>query len=186
MRRRTLLIGGGAALAAAGSLWWRRADLLTEAKAEVEQSRALWPEETQADRIEVYKADRLLGLYAGGHRFLSCRIALGFAPIGHKEREGDGRTPEGLYAIDFKNERSRFHLSLRIGYPGPEDRARAAAAGVAPGGDIMIHGQPNWLYLPPDRVLPGDWTEGCIAVSNGEIERIFAAVPLGCPVSIHA
>jgi murein L,D-transpeptidase YafK len=94
--------------------------------------------------------------------------------------------PEGDYAIDYKNDKSRFHLSLHIDYPRPADRERAAELGVEPGGDILIHGQPNWLQPAADEVLSGDWTLGCVAVSNSEIERIFAAVPLGCPVAIYA
>lgn len=184
MKRRTLLLsGGGLALAGLG-LWSQRRPRQFERAASLEQSRALWLDDTQADRIEVHKAERRLSLQSGGFNFLNCGIALGFEPRGHKQREGDGRTPEGLYSIDYKNDRSAFFLSLRIAYPDAEDRARAAAAGEDPGGDIMIHGQPNWLAPGADEVLPGDWTLGCIAVSNGEMERIFAAVPLGTPVAI--
>ena len=186
MRRRSLLIGAGVLGAAGAALWSQRGRLLLQPKEDVEQSRALWPEDTVADRIEIFKAERLLSLQSGGRTFLNCRIALGFAPLGHKEREGDGRTPEGTYAIDYKNDRSRFHLSLHIDYPRVADRERAAALGVEPGGDIMIHGQPNGLKAAPDQVLSGDWTLGCVAVSNGEMERIFVAVPLGCPVAIYA
>jgi len=186
MRRRSLMLGAGALVAAGAGLWWQRRPLLFEPMANVEQSRALWPEDTVTERIVIYKRERLLSLTTGGLNFLNCQIALGFAPLGHKDREGDGRTPEGQYAIDFKNDKSRYHLSLRIDYPRPADRERAAALGVDPGGDIMIHGQPNWLAPQPDEVLAGDWTLGCVAVSNAEIERIFAAVPLGCPVDIYA
>jgi murein L,D-transpeptidase YafK len=186
MRRRNLLIGAGLSTAAGAGLWWQRRNLLFQRADDVEQSRALWPEDTVAERIEIHKSWRLLSLQASGRNVLNCRIALGFAPEGHKEREGDGRTPEGDYAIDYKNDQSRFHLSLHIDYPRPADRERAVALGVEPGGDIMIHGQPHWLKPAADEVLSGDWTLGCIAVSNGEMERIFAAVPLGCPVDIYA
>ena len=187
MRRRTLLIGGGVALAATGAgLWWQRRHLLLEPAREVGSLADDWPADARADRIELHKAERRLALLSGGETLLACPIALGFAPLGHKQQEGDGRTPEGRYAIDFKNDRSRFFLSIRIDYPNAADRARAKAAGVPPGGDIMIHGQPNWLDTGPDAVLPGDWTLGCAAVSNGAMARIFQAVPLGCAVEIFA
>lgn len=188
MRRRTLLLGGGGlALAATGAgVWWQRRKLLLEPARERVALPEPWPAAIRADRIEIRKAERRLALLAGGETLLACAIALGFEPQGHKQQEGDGRTPEGRYAIDFKNERSRYFLSIRIDYPNAEDRARAKAAGVAPGGDIMIHGQPNWLDPGPDAVLPGDWTLGCAAVSNGAMAKIFQAVPLGCAVEILA
>ncbi len=107
-------------------------------------------------------------------------IDLGFEPNGHKTESGDGRTPVGDYIIDRRNPESSFHLSLGISYPDAEDMARAQELGVDPGGDIFIHGQPNRLRARGD-----DWTWGCIAVSNDEIEDIYAMVATGTPISIY-
>lgn len=126
-----------------------------------------------------------MDLKRDGRTLRTYRIALGFAPERHKEREGDGRTPEGIYTIDARNPRSAFHLSLRVSYPDESDRARAAALGVSPGGDIYIHGLPNgWrklVTLHPRR----DWTTGCVAVSDAEIREIWTLVPTGTRVAIH-
>jgi len=110
-------------------------------------------------------------------------IDLGFAPRGPKRFEGDGKTPEGLYYIDRRNPNSKFHLSLGISYPNAQDRAYARAFGREPGGDIFIHGQPN--LLKPARG-DDDWTWGCIAVKNREIEKIYAMVENGTPILINA
>ena len=109
-------------------------------------------------------------------------VDLGFEPLGHKVQEGDGRTPEGLYWVDRKNPRSSFHLSVGINYPNEQDIAYAEAMGVDPGGDIFIHGRPNGEYHAKDP----DWTAGCIAVTNREIEEVFVSVPVGSPVTIRA
>jgi len=143
------------------------------------------PDDSQADLVEVFKAARRLELKRGDTILRTYRVALGFAPLGHKEREGDGRTPEGVYAIDGRNPASAYHLSLRVSYPDADDRARAAAQGVSPGSDIFIHGQPNGLR----RFFVGhprrDWTVGCVAVSNAEIREIWSLVPTGARVVIH-
>jgi murein L,D-transpeptidase YafK len=133
---------------------------------------ALPPMVGSVERIVIEKAARRLILLQGGKEVRTYHIALGFSPVGDKERQGDGRTPEGVYRIDRRNDRSAYHLSLGLDYPQAEDRARAKAAGVSPGGDIMIHGQPN--ALRDDMVLKGDWTAGCIAVSNAEMREIWA------------
>lgn len=185
MRRRGLLIGAGAAGLAGAGLWWQRSPLL-QALAPAASYPEAWPEDLRAERIVVRKAARQLALWVDGAVVLRSPIALGFAPEGHKQREGDGRTPEGTYPIDFKNDASRFFRSVRVGYPDAADRARAKAAGQPPGGDIMIHGQPGWMDLDPDAALPGDWTLGCIAVSNAVMARIFQATWVGCPVEILA
>ena len=125
------------------------------------------------ERIIVQKSARRLLLVQGGKTVRDYRIALGFSPDGDKDRQGDGRTPEGLFKIDRRNAQSAYHLSLGLDYPQPKDRARALAAGVDPGGDIMIHGQPN--AFPDGTILRGDWTAGCIAVSNAEMREIWAA-----------
>jgi murein L,D-transpeptidase YafK len=136
------------------------------------------------DRVLIDKSDRQLMLLSDGKVERRYRIALGGNPLGHKEREGDSRTPEGLYRIDGKNPESAFHLSLRISYPNAADQARAMAAGLDPGGDIFIHGQPNWW--PTDLPIGYDWTLGCIAVTDAEIEEIWALVPVGTVVEIRA
>lgn len=106
---------------------------------------------------------------------------LGFAPVGHKMQEGDGRTPEGTYLIDKRNPNSKFHLSVGISYPNMEDRAQAYARGKSPGGDIFIHGQPN---EDKSRKRP-DWTAGCIAVRDKDIEWIYAMVKNGTPITVY-
>jgi murein L,D-transpeptidase YafK len=125
------------------------------------------------ERIVVDKAARRMTLIQDGRIVRQYPVALGFSPDGDKSRQGDGRTPEGTFRIDRRNDRSAYHLSLGLDYPQPEDRARAQAAGHDPGGDIMIHGQPNGL--PDATVLRGDWTAGCIAVSNAAMREIWAA-----------
>ena len=138
-----------------------------------------------ADLIVVEKAARRLTLYYKGEAIHEYRIALGFAPEGDKERVGDGRTPEGRYVIDLKNDKSQFHLSLRVSYPNAADRREASALGVSPGGDIFIHGTPGvWEWVGPLHAL-SDWTLGCIAVTNKEIEEIWALVPIGTPIEIR-
>lgn len=135
------------------------------------------------DRIMIEKAARRLSLMAGGQVIKSYTVALGFAPAGHKQEEGDGRTPEGVYTISGRNAGSAFHRSLRISYPNAADAAAAAARGVSPGGNIFIHGAPNWWFLPGQP--PGDWTRGCIAVTKGEIEEIWDLVADGTPIEIN-
>lgn len=143
-------------------------------------------ESEQADRVEVFKSARRLELWRGAKLLAAYRVALGFAPAGHKEREGDGRTPEGNYLIDARNPQSRFHLSLRVSYPDAEDRARAAECGLSPGGDIYIHGRPNgwrkYFVGHPRR----DWTTGCIAVRDREMREIWSSLPTGARVVIRA
>jgi murein L,D-transpeptidase YafK len=146
---------------------------------------AMAPVEVQADLVEVFKSERRMELKRDGRMLKAYRVALGFAPRHHKEREGDGRTPEGSYTIDARNPRSAFHLSLRVSYPDAQDRARAEALGVPPGGDIYIHGLPNGLrrlWTPHPR---RDWTTGCVAVTDEEIREIWSLVPTGVRVVIH-
>lgn len=135
-----------------------------------------------ADQVVVHKDARRMFLLRQGEGLAMFPVALGFAPRGHKFREGDGRTPEGLYWIDRKNPRSAFHLSLGINYPNARDVAVAEAMGVDPGGDIFIHGDP----VKPQRRDAPDWTAGCIAVTNRQIEEIYSRVPIGTPVMIAA
>jgi len=137
-----------------------------------------------ADRIVVHKAERELLLVAEGKTLKRYRIALGGHPQGHKTQEGDRRTPEGVYRIAGRNPRSAYHLSLRISYPNEEDRTQAARRGVSPGGDIMIHGLPNGFGWIGRWHQWADWTAGCIAVTDSEIEEIWRSVPDGTPVEI--
>ena len=137
-----------------------------------------------ADFVLVDKSDRLLVLYSGGEALRAYRgIQFGDAPMGHKRFQGDERTPEGRYLIDTRNPQSSYHLSLRISYPNQADREFAAAYGQSPGGDIFIHGQPNGLAS--NRRMRGDWTDGCIALSNAEIEEVWQLVPDGTPIEIR-
>ena len=113
------------------------------------------------------------------------RVALGGQPKGPKTREGDGKTPEGRYVIDRRNAKSRFHLALHISYPNTSDVDNARKLGVPPGGDIIIHGLPNGFGWMGALHTKWDWTDGCIAVTNAEIEEIWRAVPDGTPIEIR-
>ena len=136
-----------------------------------------------ADFVLVDKSERRLWLYRDGEVIRSFGgLQYGDAPLGHKQFEGDERTPEGRYVIDYGNPDSAYHLSLHISYPNAADRAFAEAQGKSPGGLIFIHGQPNALQA--ERV-PGDWTDGCIALSNAEIEELWMLVPDGTPIEIR-
>ncbi|MFN3993826.1 MAG: murein L,D-transpeptidase family protein [Tabrizicola flagellatus] len=135
------------------------------------------------DRIVIEKAARRMQLIQDGKAVRSYAIALGFAPEGDKQRQGDGKTPEGEFTINRRNAESAFHLSVGLDYPRPADRARAAKGGYSPGGDIFIHGQPN--ALPEGFKLRGDWTAGCIALTNAEIREVWAVTPIGTRVEIR-
>jgi len=137
-----------------------------------------------ADSIVVYKRERTLTLFYRGVPVKSYFIALGLNPVGDKQRAGDGRTPEGVFHVNAHNPASKYHLALRISYPDDAHRARAAAIGADPGGDIMIHGlPPEYSEAGKDHVA-NDWTNGCVALSNAEIEELWRAVPDGTPVQI--
>ena len=141
--------------------------------------------EQKADRIVVVKSKHTMTLMAGGHALKVYKVALGRGPSGAKEYEGDNKTPEGEYVIDQKNAKSRFHLALHISYPNAVDKKRARDAGREPGGAIMIHGLESGLgWLGPIQ-HDMDWTEGCIAVSNSEIDEIWRLVPIGTPIEIR-
>src|SRR5438552_10283990 len=140
------------------------------------------PAGASADTVVIEKAARRLVLMRQGQVLKSYRVSLGGQPIGPKEREGDERTPEGPYVIDSRNPNSAFHLSLHISYPNAADSARAAKLGVAPGGAIMIHGIRNGLGWLGRFQRLRDWTRGCVAVTNPEIEEIWRAVPDGTQV----
>lgn len=135
------------------------------------------------DYILIEKSLRKMTVFQSGIALKTYEIDLGFSPIGAKSREGDGRTPEGMFKINRRNEGSKFHLSFGLDYPHQGHIKAARAQGVSAGGDIMIHGQPN--LLPNFMVMPADWTAGCIAVTNVEIEELFAAVMIGTSVEIR-
>lgn len=139
----------------------------------------------KADRVLVVKSERKLYLLRGDEVVRSFKVALGRQPRGTKERNGDGRTPEGEYYLDAANPDSRFHRSIRISYPSARDLARARANGANPGGNIMIHGVPaELLHWGADHWM-FNWTEGCIAVTNDEMEEIWHSVDLGTPIEIR-
>ncbi len=133
----------------------------------------------EVTRVIVQKEERWLHLMHHDQVLQSHRVYLGGSPNGHKEQRGDSRTPEGNYYIDRRNPRSRFHLSLGISYPNEDDIAFARQNGVDPGGDIFIHGRGPYFQR-----VNGDWTEGCIAVTDAEIEVIYAMVRDGTPITI--
>jgi murein L,D-transpeptidase YafK len=137
-----------------------------------------------ADLVYIEKKARLLTLFRKRKPIRTYRVALGFAPKGKKTSDGDGKTPEGRYTIDRRNPNSRFHRALHISYPNADDRRQAAARGVSPGGDIMIHGLMNGLGWLGKAHHARDWTLGCIALTNEEIEEVWRMVPDGTPVEI--
>ena len=143
------------------------------------------PRTAVANRVVVEKGARTLSLYSDGKLLKTYRIALGKNPVGGKEQQGDGRTPEGVYVIDFRKPDSRFHRALHVSYPNAEDRRRARERGVRPGGDIMIHGLPNGMGALGSAHRLRDWTDGCIAVTNDEIEEIWRVVPNGTRIEIR-
>ncbi len=164
MKRRTLILGGTAlvALGACSNSKFKHYN---------------GPEVTY---VVVNKQDRKMWLLHHDRVLEEYPIRLGFAPVGHKTVEGDGKTPEGTYFIDRRNPNSRFHLSIGISYPNEVDRRRAEELGQKPGGDIFIHGQKD-----PSHKDKGDWTWGCIAVRNKDIENIYAMVRDGTPILLN-
>lgn len=136
------------------------------------------------DMILIEKNLHKMTVYHKGTAVKSYKIALGFSPLGHKEQMRDGKTPEGNYHIIYKNPQSRFHKSLKISYPSAQDKRIAKQKGVSPGGDIMIHGLATpFEHLGTTHSLR-DWTLGCIAVSNEEIDELYEYTPVGTPVTI--
>jgi murein L,D-transpeptidase YafK len=143
------------------------------------------PQSVTADRLVVDKSERTLVLFWHGVPLKTYRVALGGAPNGPKARQGDERTPEGAYTVDRRLENSAFHRGLHLSYPNAEDRALARAARLHPGGDIAIHGlREGFAWVGAAHTL-FDWTDGCIAVTNDEIDELWRAVPTGTPVEIR-
>jgi murein L,D-transpeptidase YafK len=141
--------------------------------------------ESKADHVIVHKQARAMELMDAGQVIKTYKIALGGEPVGPKTRKGDHRTPEGVYVIDSRNAHSQFHRSLHISYPNTGDRERARKLGVATGGDIYIHGLPNGYGFIGAAHRARDWTDGCIAVTDQEIEQIWLHVDNGTPVEIQ-
>lgn len=135
--------------------------------------------------IKVYKSKRILEAYEDGVLVKSFSISLGRNPKGHKQFEGDNKTPEGNYFIDGKNPNSKYHKNLGISYPNNQDRKFAKAAGKSAGGDIKIHGLPNGKGEIGKAHLLSDWTAGCIALTNAEIDELYAAVKYKTPIQIY-
>jgi murein L,D-transpeptidase YafK len=142
------------------------------------------PKPYTADSLVLDKSERKLSLYQLGEKVAEYSVALGANPIGPKSRRGDGRTPEGIYYIKGRNPGSKYHLSLGISYPDSAQRVAAAKRGISPGGDIMIHGLPSRFATVGALHRQQDWTEGCIAVTNDEIEEIWRVVPDGARILI--
>jgi murein L,D-transpeptidase YafK len=142
------------------------------------------PKMYSADSIVLDKSARKLSMYDHGQLVKSYIVALGRNPVGDKIKRGDGRTPEGLYRIEGRNSGSKYHLSLRVSYPSADDRALAMRRGVSPGGDIMLHGLPKEFATVGALHREQDWTEGCVALTNEEIEEIWRAVPDGAWIHI--
>jgi murein L,D-transpeptidase YafK len=173
-RRRLALAGGALAAVLAGALLWAgRPDAPP------------LPADASADHVLVDKRARTLTLLRGGRPLKTYDVSLGGSPAGHKRQEGDERTPEGRYVLDYRNPNSAAHLSLHVSYPDSADAIRARASGVQPGGMIMVHGITNGLGWLGRLHRLMDWTDGCIAVTNGEMDEIWRAVPDGTPIEIR-
>jgi len=173
LRGRTRLLIAAALSVLGGALWahWPRDPL---------------PEGTKADRVVVRKAARTLELYRGAELLRVYKVALGRNPLGHKQQEGDSRTPEGRYVLDYRNPRSSYHKALHVSYPSAQDTADAKNRGVSPGGAIMVHGVRNGMGGVIGRLHRiFDWTDGCIAVSDKEIDEIWRVVDDGTPILIE-
>ena len=138
----------------------------------------------KADHVVVIKHERKLTLIHAGAVLKTYSVALGAVPVGAKERQGDHRTPEGLYVLDSRNDHSQFYKAIHISYPNAEDRKRAARLGVSPGGDLFIHGLPKVYGFVGAAHRLHDWTDGCIALTNTEMDEIWSLVPNGTPIEI--
>lgn len=139
----------------------------------------------KADAVLVIKSEKRLYLLNKGERFASFRATFGADPVGHKQAQGDQKTPEGHYVLDYKNRNSKFYKSIHISYPNARDRKNARRLGVDPGGDIMIHGQANGYGWASPIVQLFSWTDGCVALSNKDMDRVWDAVDPGTPIEIR-
>jgi murein L,D-transpeptidase YafK len=138
-----------------------------------------------ADRVVVYKQQRVLQLLHHDTVLRSFRVSLGLQPAGAKERAGDFRTPEGSYRLSRRNARSDFFLAVQVSYPNPVDSSRARRNGWNPGGSIMVHGLPNTLRYPVSHYVARDWTDGCIALSNSDMLEFWLLTSADLPIDIY-
>jgi murein L,D-transpeptidase YafK len=139
----------------------------------------------KADSVVVIKKDRRLYLHKDGESYASFRVTFGANPSGHKEAQGDEKTPEGDYLLDYKNPNSKFYKSIHNSYPNKQDKAKARELGLDPGGDIMVHGQTNgWGWAALVMNFFG-WTDGCIALSDKDMDLVWQAIDPGTPIEIR-
>lgn len=155
----------------------------TYAKSSTNADKAI-PANVTIDKVYVDKSERVLKLLSGDKVIKTYHIALGDSPAGHKRQQGDERTPTGNYTLDYKNENSSYHRSIHVSYPNAADKAQAKKRGVSPGGDIMIHGQRNGFGHLAALTQQRDWTDGCIAVTDDEMNEIMTVYRQGMPIEI--
>lgn len=139
----------------------------------------------KADRVVVVKSTNTLTLFKGGQALATYSIALGSNPVGPKQQAGDGRTPEGRYILDYKKSDSAFHKAIHISYPNATDMENAKNLGVSPGGAIMIHGQKNHFGWASFNTQLYNWTKGCVALTNEDMDEVWQAVDAGTPIEIN-
>ncbi len=154
-------------------------------KKEINKSEVKIPDGVKIDSVVVFKSKHAMTLLSRGKEIKTYSISLGKNPIGHKQKEGDKKTPEGSYVLDRKAENSSYHLAIHISYPNEKDKLNAEKSGFSPGGDIMIHGLPNKLQFLENYYTNTDWTDGCIAVTNDEMDEIWTLVDEGTPIAIY-
>ena len=176
--------------AAAYWTWLRYHALLPSAPSQKTTALHIDWQQVAIDEVRVYKAKRQVQVLQNGTVIKTYAMRLGFAPIGHKTTEGDGKTPEGSYTLDWRNPNSLFYKSLHISYPNANDTAQAQARGVSAGGDVMIHGSSNLPQGKPQQALYDylpreDWTHGCVAVSNQDMDELWAHVKNGTKIVIY-
>ena len=190
LRRLTVLVLLAAILAAAYWAWQRYHVLLPSVPSQKTTAVKINWQQVVIDEVRVYKAQRQVQVLQKGVVIKTYAMRLGFAPIGHKTTEGDGKTPEGSYTLDWRNPNSLFYKSLHISYPNANDTAQAQARGVSAGGDVMIHGSSNLPQGKPQQALYDylpreDWTHGCVAVSNQDMDELWANVKNGTKIGIY-
>jgi len=151
----------------------------------VKEEKPLPVEITKIDSVEVFKSKREMVIFSNGNKLKTYNISLGTEPEGPKQFEGDKKTPEGKYIFDRKNTATGYHLSIHISYPNEQDKIKAASFGKAPGSDIMLHGIPNNADLIESYYENNDWTHGCIAVNNNDMDELWRVIDVGTPVIIY-
>ena len=177
-------------LIAAAWAWQRYQSLWPSSAASKTVPQSVNWQQVRIDEVRVYKGQRQVRVLQNGQVIKTYAMRLGFTPLGHKTTEGDGKTPEGRYTIDWRNPNSLFYKSLHISYPNAADQAQAAARGVSAGGDIMIHGSSNLPQGQPKQALydylpRNDWTHGCISVSNHDMDELWRNVKNGTKIEIY-